>query len=328
MVLAFVLLFSFIPISKAEASTKNLKVHFIDVGQGDAIFVQAPRGKTMLVDGGSKASGDEVVAFLKEKGIKRLDYVVATHPDADHIGGLIEVLETFKVRHFINSGKAHSSETYEELLTLVDKKDIDYIVAETWDTYKLDSKMTVRVLHADEEAEENNDASIVLNLTYNKVSFLLMADASLEIEKEIRKKYDVEATVLKVGHHGADTSSSAKFISDVNPEVAILSYGRNNIYGHPHSKVIKRLKNVGADIYKTATDCNITVTTNGANYSVTTDCTKPAAEKKWKEKISTGKKFKNCTELRDVYPSGVSSSHEAYRSKLDRDKDDWACENY
>ncbi|MGE7667420.1 MBL fold metallo-hydrolase [Ureibacillus composti] len=338
--LALVLALSMIPMS-TNAATKDLKVHFINVGQGDSILVQAPGGKNMLVDGGPKTSGDEVVSFLKSKGVTSLDYVVATHPDADHIGGLIDVLKSLKVKNFIDSGKAHTTETYIEILTLIDKKNINYIVPKTLDTYQLDPNMKAQVLHADENAEDNNDASIVLKLTYNKVSFLLTADASTDIEDQIRKKYNVQATVLKAGHHGSDTSSSAAFISNVKPKVAILSYGKNNSYGHPNSAVVSRLKNVGAKTYKTATDCNITVTTNGVKYSVSTACAKPTTSKPSTTtkkptttkpattpvtKPATQTNFKNCTELRKVYPSGVSSSHAAYQLKMDRDKDGWACE--
>lgn len=274
LLLALVLLFSLYSFATAEVALGKLKVHFIDVGHGDAILVQAPNGKTMLVDGGAKAYGDEVVAFLKSQGVKRLDYIVATHPDADHIGGLIEVLSVFKVKQFIDSGKVHTTETYKELLRLIMKKNIDYLNPKTLDVYKLNPKTIVQVLHVNEKAEENNDASIVLKLTYNKVSFLLMADAGIEIEKQIRKKYDVQATVLKVGHHGSDTSSAAPFISNVNPEVAILSYEGGNRYGHPNPEVVKRLKNTGTKIYETAFDCHITVTTNGVKQSVTTNCAK------------------------------------------------------
>ena len=118
--LALILLvMGLLPVTNADAATKNLKVHFINVGQGDSILIQAPGGKNMLVDGGPRTAGDDVVKFLKNKGVKSLDYVVATHPDADHIGGLINVLKTFKVKHFIDSGKTHTTDTYHELLTLV-----------------------------------------------------------------------------------------------------------------------------------------------------------------------------------------------------------------
>ena len=117
----------------------NMQVHFIDVGQGDSILIQSPNGKNMLIDGGKKSDGDKVVAFLKSKGVSTLDAVVATHPDADHIGGLLAVLNNFKVNQFIDSGKAHTTQTYFELLTLIDEKNIPFKVANTGDLINLDS---------------------------------------------------------------------------------------------------------------------------------------------------------------------------------------------
>ncbi|WP_060210295.1 MBL fold metallo-hydrolase [Sporosarcina koreensis] len=332
--MAFILIVGFIP--KADAAAKELKVHFIDVGQGDAILIQSPNGKNMLVDGGPKSAGKHVVDFLKAKGVKKLDYVVATHPDADHIGGLIEVLNTFNVSSFVDSGYVHTSQTYYELLTLIDKKNIKFSVAEELDKIALDPNMIIRVLYTDENAKDSNDASIVLKATYNKVSFLLMGDADTAIEDYIRDKYDVSATVLKNGHHGSNTSSSAAFISNVKPKVAVLSYGKNNSYGHPNAAIEARLKNVGAKTYKTAVDCDITVTTDGVKHSVSNSCgktvakpappAKPAPKPVTKPAPVTQTNFKNCTELRKVYPKGVSKDHPAYQPKMDRDKDGWACE--
>ncbi|MEK5070233.1 MBL fold metallo-hydrolase [Sporosarcina sp. FSL K6-1508] len=349
-IMAFILAISLLPASIANAAPKELKVHFLDVGQGDSILIQAPNGKNMLVDGGTKAYGSKVVSFLKSKGVKKLDYVVATHPDADHIGGLIAVLNAFPVTNFVDSGNAHTTQTYAEMLTLIDKKNIKFIIPKELDKLALDPNMIIRVLHADENASDTNDASIVLKATYNKVSFLLMGDADTAIEDKIKSKYDVKATVLKNGHHGSDTASSAGFISNVKPAVAILSYGKNNSYGHPNLSVESRLKNVGAKVYKTPLDCDITVTTNGVKHSVASACkngkkvtapvakptpkptptpkpvTKPVAKPKPKPAPSGRTNFKNCTDLRTVYPGGVEIGHPAYQSKMDRDKDGWACE--
>ncbi|MER2171269.1 MAG: excalibur calcium-binding domain-containing protein [Psychrobacillus psychrodurans] len=201
--------------------------------------------------------------------------------------------------------------------------------------------MKLVVLYANENATNNNDASIVLKMTYNKISFLLMGDASVEIEDALMATTNMTATVLKAGHHGSNTSSSAKFISNVKPKVGILSYGKDNSYGHPHASIPTRLKNVGAKVYETAKHCNIIVKTDGVKHTVTTDCKKttaaPASIKTIKPAstpIKTKKpapkpirtNFKNCTELRTVYPVGVAKGHAAYQSKMDRDKDGWACE--
>ena len=337
---------SIVSSTSTNAGPAELKVHFLDVGQGDSILLQAPNGKNMLVDGGPKSAGNKVVSFLKSKGVKKLDYIVATHPDADHIGGLSAVLNAFPVSNFIDSGKVHSSQTYFDMLSMIDAKNINFIVPKELDKLPLDPSLLIRVLSVGgEDANDNNEASIVLKVIYNKVSFLLMGDADSRVENRIRSKYDIKATFLKNGHHGSSTSSSAAFISAVKPQTAILSYGKNNSYGHPSLAVESRLNKIGAKTYKTPVQCNITVTTNGVTNTVGSSCKKSAVGsailakplKKPVQKPSTVvakpkpvpvKKvnFKNCTELRKTYPSGVAKSHAAYQSKMDRDKDGWACE--
>ncbi|MEA0564353.1 MBL fold metallo-hydrolase [Lysinibacillus irui] len=245
----------------------DMRVHFIDVGQGDSILIESPNGKTMLVDGGVKGAGPQVVSYLREIGVSKLDIVVATHPDADHIGGLIPVLNSMTIEQFYDSGKVHTSQTFEEMLTLIDEKNIPYDVPTPGDNIKFDEDVTVKVLNANEQASDNNDASIVLKIVYGNVSFLLTGDAGIALEKEMMQ-YDVSATVLKAGHHGSNTSSSEDFIRAVKPEVTILSYGKDNKYGHPHAEVVDRLKEIGSKIYATADIGTITVTTDGVNYAV------------------------------------------------------------
>ncbi|MFJ6264008.1 MBL fold metallo-hydrolase [Lysinibacillus xylanilyticus] len=245
----------------------EMRVHFIDVGQGDSIFIESPNGKTMLVDGGVKGAGQNVVSYLKELGVKKLDIVVATHPDADHIGGLIPVLNSIDIGQFYDSGKVHTSQTFEEMLTLIDTKNIPYNVPKTGDSIAFDDDINVKVLNANENATDNNDASIFLKIAYGNVSFLLTADAGVSLEKEMMQD-DVKATILKAGHHGSNTSSSAEFIQAVHPEVTILSYGEGNKYGHPHAEVVERLQAIGSEIYATAEAGTVIVSTDGVNYDV------------------------------------------------------------
>ena len=287
----------------------------------------------MLVDGGTRAYGDEVVAYLKSLNVSKIDYVVATHPDADHIGGLIDVVNTFTVGTFINSGKEHTTKTYEDLLTAVLNKKINYNEPKAG-SFDLDSALKVQVLAANPTAEDNNDASIVLKVTYNKVAFLLTADAGIEMEKEIAAKYDVSATILKAGHHGSSTSSSLAFLQKVKPAAVILSYGKDNTYGHPHDEVMANLKQLGTKAYSTAQDGTIIVTTNGTTYSIdakefTAPITTPIKPVETpttpKPTETTGDvnsgtyvipgaptTFKNCAAMHEYYPKGVSSSHPAY----------------
>lgn len=245
----------------------EMQVHFIDVGQGDSILIESPSGKTMLIDGGVKGAGQQIVSYLKELGINKLDIVVATHPDADHIGGLIPVLDNMTIEQFYDSGKVHTSQTFEEMLTRIDEKNIPYHVPKIGDDIEFDKNVNVKVLNANDQATDNNDASIVLKMTYGNVSFLLTGDAGVALEKEMLQ-YDVKATVLKAGHHGSNTSSSEEFIQAVKPEVTILSYGEDNKYGHPHAEIVDRLQAIGSKIYATADLGTITVSTDGVNYTV------------------------------------------------------------
>lgn len=258
-------------VNTSSKANNEMSVHFIDVGQGDSILIQSPEGKNMLIDGGKKEKGKDVVTYLRQQGIEKLDYVVATHPDADHIGGLLAVLNSISIKNFIDSGKEHTTETYENMLQLILDKHIPFIVPSVGDTIPLDSDLEITVLNTGGNANDNNEASIVLKVQYEDISFLLTGDADAGVEKSMLSEYDLKSTVLKAGHHGSDTSSSDAFIREVQPEVTILSYGENNMYGHPTPEVVTRLKKVDSDIYSTAEVGNIVVKTDGRDYTVETD---------------------------------------------------------
>ncbi|MGE8081451.1 S-layer homology domain-containing protein [Peribacillus loiseleuriae] len=248
---------------------KEMFTHFIDVGQGDSILVQTPNGKTILIDGGKRSAGDKVVAYLKKAGVNSIDVLVATHPDADHIGGLISVLESIPVKKVLDSGKTHTTDTYYQYLSLIDSKNISFEVPTTGQTLAIDTSVKVQVLNSgDQNASDNNDNSIVLKLTYGGVSFLLTGDAGIDIENKMISKFDLKSTILKAGHHGAKTSTSQAFVNAVKPEVTILSYGKDNSYGHPVSEVVSRLKAAGSKLYSTADSSDIVVKTDGKGYTV------------------------------------------------------------
>lgn len=250
----------------AEAG-ETMRVHFLNVGQGDSVLIETPNDKYMLIDGGDKGSGKEIVAYLHEQGIQKLDYVVATHPDADHIGGLIDVIKSVEITNWLDSGKEHTSQTYLEMLTLIDDKDINFDVPAANDEILLDDNINIEVLYADEAASDNNDASLVLKVVYGDSSFLLTGDAGVAIEKVLMTE-DIDVDVLKAGHHGSNTSSSEAFIKKVSPEITILSYGQNNKYGHPHKEVTDILTEQDSLIYATAQSGTIVVETDGVNLSV------------------------------------------------------------
>lgn len=255
---------------KFKPIVKNLKAHFINVGQGDSIFIQTPNGKNILVDGGPRSAGNDVVSYLKQQGVTGIDLMVATHPDADHIGGLINVLQDLTVKKVLDSGATHTTQTFADYLTLIDQKNIPFVVPKEGDLISLDSDLKIQVLNSYDAGEESNEGSIVLKISFKDIDFLLMGDADSQVEQTLVNKYNLEAEVLKVGHHGSNTSSSLPFLQEVQPNVSVLSYGIDNSYGHPYQEVINRLKSVGSNIYSTALSGTIVVTSNGTNLGVNT----------------------------------------------------------
>jgi len=266
-------LLSVLIITAAASASGDLLVHFIDVGQGDSELVQF-NGTNILIDGGTRDMGPVVESYLREHGVSSLALVVATHPHEDHIGGLLAVLNDFPVGQVLDSGQAHTSQTYENFLTLIDQKDIPFAVAERGQTIDIDPRIKIEVLSppATSFPDDLNQNSIVLKVTYNKVSFLLTGDAGFEAEDSIMAAgYDLKSTVLKVGHHGSSAASSSAFLSRVMPSVSIIEVGAGNDYGHPSQRTLNALQSIGSKIYRTDTNGNILVTTDGQSYDVTTE---------------------------------------------------------
>ena len=245
---------------------EDMTAHFIDVGQGDSTLLETPSGKTILIDGGRKSAGEEVVDYLASAGIDTIDLLVATHPDADHIGGLIDVLETMDVKQVLDSGKEHTTDTYIEYLDLIDKKDIPFETAVEGEVLSYED-MSMKVMNSKESSSDNNESSIVLKVSHGEIDFLLTGDATIQNEEEMLPAFNLEAEILKVGHHGASTSTSLAFIDEVQPEVGILSYGENS-YGHPDSEVVDRLWEEEVKLYSTCDQGDIAITSTGSSYDV------------------------------------------------------------
>jgi competence protein ComEC len=257
----------------------DMEVDFIDVGQGDSILITTPNDSTILVDGGRKSEGETVLSYLEEKGTTSLDLVVATHPDADHIGGLIDVLDQIDVKKVLDSGKSHTSQTYLEYLSLIDEKNIPFQIATAGEYLDIDPEVEIRVLNSGEGYSDNNDASVVLKVSHGEVDYLLTGDAGIEAEENmINANYNLDAEVLKVGHHGSDTSTSQEFVEAVNPIYGILSYGEGNSYGHPHSEVYNRLVNHGVELISTAIGGTIEMQDDGEYIYIGQDPSIPTPE--------------------------------------------------
>ncbi len=252
----------------------ELEVHFIDVGQGNAILIQTPEGQNLLIDAGDRWDwvGERIKTYLNSQGVEELS-ILGTHPHADHIGGFTTVIENFTVEAVYDSGRVHTTRTYENHLRLIQAKEISFYTPRRGEVIEL-GDLELEVLHPTEEVEEYslNNASIVLRLEYDEISFLFTGDAEKEAESEmLASDVKLDSTILKVGHHGSNTSSTTDFLAAVDPEVAVIQLGADNDYGFPHRDVITRLKEVEADIYRNDLDANVVIITDGQDYQVKTE---------------------------------------------------------
>lgn len=246
---------------------EDLKVHFLDVGQGDSIFIELPTNETILIDASIKDASNKIINYLREENVSKIDYVFATHPHSDHIGGMSAVIKAFDIGQIYMPKAVTTTKTYENLLLTIKDKNLKIKTAKAGNTIIDTDDLKLVVLAPNQDSYESlNNYSIVLKLTYKEKSFLFMGDAETLSEKEITG--DVEADVLKVGHHGSRTSTSQAFLNKVNPSYAVISVGLNNDYKHPHQEVIDRLEKKNIKIYRTDQNGDIMFTTDGYNIDV------------------------------------------------------------
>ena len=254
-------------------TTGDLQAYFLDVGQGDSSVILF-KDEVILIDAGETDQGDRVISYLQKLGVKKIDLLVATHPHSDHIGGMQSVLARFPVGRVLDSGLPVTSSVYEQFLKTVDKKNIPYIVAEQGQTIDLDPSLRILVLSPPKEriGDDLNTNSIVLRISYGTVNFLYTGDATTQAEESMEKTgYPLDAQVLKVGHHGSSGSSSAAFLDRVHPEASVISVGKDNDYGHPHTETLERLKTAGPLVFRTDLNGTILVESDGSTYSVITE---------------------------------------------------------
>jgi competence protein ComEC len=215
---------------------------FIDVGQGDAILVSTSDGHHMLVDGGPRSAGPNLAARLGELGVKHLDVLVSTHPHEDHIGGLADVLNAVTVGRVIDSGKVHTSATYERYLTIVDEKNIPFALGRANDRFRLGDARVSVLWPAGTLPEDVNDSSIVLRVDYGESSALLTGDIGPDVEQYLAEQHALDRVVLlKVAHHGSRRSTIPELLRRARPRVAVIECAAGNSYGHPHYETLARL---------------------------------------------------------------------------------------
>ncbi len=264
----------------AGPAAGELEVVFLDVGQGDSVLVTTPSGFRVLIDGGdgkgrfSRDQAEEVIIpYLRRAGIRKLDAVAITHPHFDHLGGLVSLLGNRKIEvgEVLDPGARYPSSEYINFLQAIrDREDIRYLQPRSGDLLDWGPEVEVRVLGPLEESDNPNNSSLVIKLTYGEISFLLTGDAEWEAEEAMIRKwgFGLSSTVLKAGHHGSATSSSAEFLRYVRPRIAVIAVGEKNRFGHPSEVTLERLSRGRVEVYRTDIRGTVTITTDGRELQV------------------------------------------------------------
>ena len=247
-------------IKVSNEELKGLKISYLDVGQADSILIQF-NNENMLIDAGNNEDGDNLVTYLKSQNIDNFKYVIGTHAHEDHIGGLDDIINNFNIETFYMPDVLSTTKTFENVIDALANKNLKYSVPTIGQTFKL-GDAEFEVLYIGEDKTNLNNDSIVLKLTYNNVKFLFMGDAEKKVEEKLLKK-DIKANVLKVAHHGSESSSSEKFVKAVSPNFAVISVGENNTYKLPKKKTLELYKKYNSEILRTDEVGTIVFTSDG-----------------------------------------------------------------
>ena len=255
--------------SYPPSNLTNLKVHYIDVGQGDAIFIELPNQEVMLIDAGIERYGAVVADYIQNLGYSSIQYLIASHPHSDHIGGLSYILEHFSIQQIYMPNVITTTKTYENLLQAIVNQKLKAKVAKSGVSIVQTDSLSIEFLAPNRISYHDiNNYSAVLFIRYKNRSFLFMGDAEIESEKEILSS--IQADVVKVGHHGSNTSSGENFVNQLHAQYAIVSVGKNNSYEHPSSVVLNRWIQSGAEVLRTDLEGTIIVETDGNYLSIAT----------------------------------------------------------
>ncbi|RUT36626.1 MBL fold metallo-hydrolase [Paenibacillus zeisoli] len=247
----------------------KLRVIFIDVGQGASQLIITPSGKTMLIDAGNNDKEQVMLDTLKRYGIARLDIVIGTHPDADHIGGLDKVIDKLSIGRIYMPKVSSNTKTFESVLRSIQRKGLKVTTAKAGLTLNLDSSVQVNMIAPRSHYEDTNNNSAVIKVVYGKHSFLLTGDAEAESEKDmLASGANLHSDVLLVGHHGSKSSTSTAFLKKVSPQYAVIQSGKGNKYGHPTQTVLKRLQKQGVKVYRNDTQGTVEFLTDGQHFQI------------------------------------------------------------
>lgn len=261
-----------LPDESSESNVSNqplppLTVHFIDVGQADCILIQTPES-ALLVDTGDNGTEQTVLNYLKKQGVAQLDYLIGTHPHADHIGGLAEVIRAVDIETLILPNVTSTTRTFEDAVSAMEEKNLEITLPYPGDVYTLsqgDAPVSFMILAPNEEyGDDLNDWSVGIRLTCGDISFVMAGDAESKAEEDMcANQLNLSANVLKLGHHGSRTSTSLEFLEKVAPADVVISCGAGNDYGHPHKETVQKLEAYGARIFRTDQQGTLIATTDG-----------------------------------------------------------------
>ncbi len=245
------------------------KMTFIDVGQGDSSLIQFG-DYDILIDAGERDYGDDIVRKLQDLGVDDIEYLVATHPHSDHIGGIPEVIENFVVENVVMPDVAHTTKTFERMIDSIDEKNINVIIPYEGEVLIDSEGAVLRVISPVIEGDSNlNNYSICLKFDFGNTRAIYTGDAEVKIEKMILEGgTSLDADIYKVGHHGSVTSNTERFLEAMSPQIGIISAGKGNDYGHPHKEIVERFEEIGTNMYTTFELGDITITTDGVDIEV------------------------------------------------------------
>ncbi len=246
----------------------QLQVYFIDVGQGDCVLAKF-KDEYMLIDSGENTEYEKVYQFLNEKKVKKIKYVIATHPHSDHIGSLSYVLNDFEVENIIMPSVTNNTSTFESLVLAIKENNVNTIKALEGENYNFGESNFTILKASNEKYEDLNNNSVVIRLEYKKASFLFTGDIEKEVERDLVNS-EIKSTVLKVAHHGSNTSSSKNFLEKVSPSVSIISVGKENSYNHPNKETLNTIKENSDYVFRTDLDGDISIFTDGDKLDVIT----------------------------------------------------------
>lgn len=261
--------------TSSKQITSGIRFDFIDADQSDCTLITTPNGKRILVDTGMIDKAPDILGFLEEAKVKSIDYLILTHPHSDHIGGAPEIMTVYDVGCIIMPDAAETGSSFDKLLAAIEnerKGGCSVYEARVNDVYMVDGcKLKIHGPVSTDD-EELNNSSVIMTLKYNDFTALFSGDAEAVAEEAVLKNgANIDCDLMKIGHHGSSTSSTAEFLDAATPKVGIISCGRDNAYGHPHSEVIKSLESRGIRYYVTADSGDISVISDGKDYSVYTE---------------------------------------------------------